>query len=185
MEGTGLHDVLSTVYAPNAVNHMLHGKAVLRAVRGHFLVDAALNTLLMSDTFRVPLPQHECESEMDEPEENSSTPLAPTRLQVSLPQTQDQTDGTADEQEENVHTHLSTETHLPEVQTETDVRQHETPGNDLENFGLDGEVELEPVPKHELPHDVKGIASDVVSELEDRTDLEMASSMLDKLLNLF
>jgi hypothetical protein len=155
MEETGLHDVLSTVYAPNAVNHMLHGKAVLRAVRGHFLVDAALNTLLMSDTFRVPLSQHECESEMDEPEENSSrpTPLAPTRLQVSLPQTQDQTDGTADEQEENVHTHLSTETPLPEVQTETDVRQGETQGNDLENFGLYGEVELEQVTKHELTHD--------------------------------
>lgn len=56
LEESGLHEVLSTVYAPNAVNAMLQGKAVLRAVRGHFLVDAALNAMLISDTFHVPLP---------------------------------------------------------------------------------------------------------------------------------
>ena len=63
MEDTGLHEVLSTVYAPNAVNNMLHGKAVLRAVRGHFLLDAALNALLMSDTFHVSLPESDTSME--------------------------------------------------------------------------------------------------------------------------
>ena len=52
-----------TVYAPNAVNNMLHGKAVLRAVREHFLLDAALNALLMSDTFHVSLPESDTSME--------------------------------------------------------------------------------------------------------------------------
>lgn len=47
MAGSGLQEVLELVYAKNAVGHMLTGKAVARAVRGHFLVDAALNTLLV------------------------------------------------------------------------------------------------------------------------------------------
>jgi len=46
MLGSGLQEVLQLVYAKNAIGHMLTGKAVARAVRGHFLVDAALNTLL-------------------------------------------------------------------------------------------------------------------------------------------
>ena len=44
------------VYAKNAVSHMLSGKAIARAVRGHFLVDAALNALLVCNTFNLPLP---------------------------------------------------------------------------------------------------------------------------------
>lgn len=63
MEETGLHEVLSTVYAPNAASNMLQGKAVLRAVRGHILVDAALIMLLLSDIFRVPLPLPESDTE--------------------------------------------------------------------------------------------------------------------------
>ena len=35
---------------------MLTRKALVRAVRGHFLVDAALNTLLVCSTFNIPLP---------------------------------------------------------------------------------------------------------------------------------
>ncbi|CAH3166903.1 unnamed protein product, partial [Porites lobata] len=51
----GLHEVLELVYAKNAVPHILSGKAVTRAIRGHFLVDAALNAMLVSDTFSLPL----------------------------------------------------------------------------------------------------------------------------------
>ena len=51
-----LQDALELVYAKNAVGHMLTGKALVRAVRGHFLVDAALNTLLVCNTFNIPLP---------------------------------------------------------------------------------------------------------------------------------
>lgn len=46
MTGTGLHECLETVYASNSVIHMLSGKAIQRAVRGHFLVDSALHALI-------------------------------------------------------------------------------------------------------------------------------------------
>ena len=35
---------------------MLTGKAISRAVRGHMLVDAALNTILVAKAYRIPLP---------------------------------------------------------------------------------------------------------------------------------
>ena len=56
MAGSGLQELLELVYAKNAVIHMLSGKAVSRAIRGYFLVDGALNTMLASNTFNVPLP---------------------------------------------------------------------------------------------------------------------------------
>ena len=46
MQNSGLRRLLETVYADNAVDHMLSGKAVSRAVRGHFLVDTVLTSLL-------------------------------------------------------------------------------------------------------------------------------------------
>ena len=42
--------------------HMLSGKAISRAVDRHMLVDAPLNTLVITDAYCVPLPpkdQHE------------------------------------------------------------------------------------------------------------------------------
>jgi len=56
MENSGLSEALEVVYGSNAVTHMLSGKAVARARRGHFLVDAALNIILIADAFQVPLP---------------------------------------------------------------------------------------------------------------------------------
>ena len=56
MSGSGLKEVLELVYATNAVGHMLSGKALARAVRGHFLVDSVLNALLVNITFGSPLP---------------------------------------------------------------------------------------------------------------------------------
>ena len=41
----------------HAVTHMMTGKAVSRAVRGHLLVDAALNTILLADVYNVPAPR--------------------------------------------------------------------------------------------------------------------------------
>lgn len=62
MSESGLDELLEVVYAKNAVLHMMHGKAVARALRGHFLVDTALNTLLMSNMFNIPLTEtHEAE----------------------------------------------------------------------------------------------------------------------------
>ena len=53
--GSGIEEILVLVYAKNAVSHILSGKAVVRAIRGHLLVDAALNALLVSHTFHLPL----------------------------------------------------------------------------------------------------------------------------------
>ena len=49
MQGSGFAEILETVYASSAVVHMLNGKAVARALRGHFLVDNVLNALLSSN----------------------------------------------------------------------------------------------------------------------------------------
>ena len=57
MSGSGLHELLETVYASNAVSHILSGKAIARAVRGHFLVSAALHVLLISKVFGTELPK--------------------------------------------------------------------------------------------------------------------------------
>lgn len=51
MKGSGLNEVLQEIYGPNAVLHVMTGKAISRAVRGHMIVDAALSTLIMTDVF--------------------------------------------------------------------------------------------------------------------------------------
>ena len=49
MQGSGFAEILETVYASNAVVHMLNGKAVARTLRGHFLVENALYAFLASN----------------------------------------------------------------------------------------------------------------------------------------
>jgi len=44
--GSGLQQLLEVVFARNSVTHMLTGKTIARAVRGHFLADAVLNAEL-------------------------------------------------------------------------------------------------------------------------------------------
>ena len=44
--GSGLQQLLEVVFAQNSVTHMLTGRAIARAVRGHFLADAVLNAEL-------------------------------------------------------------------------------------------------------------------------------------------
>jgi len=56
MAGSGLSEVLETVYAANSVKHMLTGKAISRAVRGHLLIYAALQTILVANAYNLPLP---------------------------------------------------------------------------------------------------------------------------------
>ena len=51
MEGSGLPEALHNVYAKNSVEHMMTGKAVSKAVRGHFLVSSALTTQLLQEFF--------------------------------------------------------------------------------------------------------------------------------------
>ena len=53
MSGSGLREVLEVIYSSNTVAHMLSGKALARAVRGHMLVDSALNAMLVSKAFHI------------------------------------------------------------------------------------------------------------------------------------
>ncbi len=59
MAGSGLQDVLELFYT---VVHMLSGKVIARAIRGHFIVDAVLNALTLSNTYSVPIPALETET---------------------------------------------------------------------------------------------------------------------------
>ena len=42
MVGSGIQDILEQIYEDNVVKHMISGKAVPRALRGHYLLEAAL-----------------------------------------------------------------------------------------------------------------------------------------------
>ena len=53
MASSGLQELVD---APNAVMHMLSGKAIAQAVRAHFIVDAALNAMMLTDVLNAPLP---------------------------------------------------------------------------------------------------------------------------------
>ena len=48
MDGTGLKEIMETVYGENAAVHMMSGKAVQRAVRGHLLVDQCLTRRIVT-----------------------------------------------------------------------------------------------------------------------------------------
>ena len=48
MKGSGLEEALENVYGANVMTHMMSGKAIFRALRENFLVEAALvNKLLL------------------------------------------------------------------------------------------------------------------------------------------
>lgn len=53
MSDSGLQELLETVYAQNAVPHMLTGKAVSRGIRGHSLAYTALHSLLVGQVFQI------------------------------------------------------------------------------------------------------------------------------------
>ena len=59
MTGSGLQALLEVVFTGNTVRHMLTGKAISSAVRGHMFVDAALNTILVAKAYHIPLPTKE------------------------------------------------------------------------------------------------------------------------------
>ena len=47
MCSSGLTEALKCCYAPNTVVQMMHGKAVARSLRGHFMFDSALWIMLL------------------------------------------------------------------------------------------------------------------------------------------
>ncbi|KAK7111484.1 hypothetical protein V1264_011106 [Littorina saxatilis] len=108
MSGSGLQQLLEVAFAPNAVLHMLSGKAVARGVRGHFLVDSVLNALISSITFGFSLDIHCAEGTDETGEEeteaehtvNDSAPGEPSRLSEheDPPPDRQATNGTETEQ---------------------------------------------------------------------------------------
>ena len=66
MKGSGISEALTIVYGPNAVEHILSGKAISRALRDHFLIASALNSKLLSIFF----PAHVERIELDTKEED-------------------------------------------------------------------------------------------------------------------
>ena len=55
--------MLESFYASSTVVHMLSGKAITRAIRGHFMVDAVLNALILASSYNAPIPALEMETE--------------------------------------------------------------------------------------------------------------------------
>ena len=56
MVGSGLRELLELIYASNAEDHIMTGKAFSRAVCVHLIVDATLNALLYLQALGVPVP---------------------------------------------------------------------------------------------------------------------------------
>ncbi|MCG8047094.1 MAG: hypothetical protein N0E48_15920, partial [Candidatus Thiodiazotropha endolucinida] len=83
MQGSGLAELLETVYASNAVGHMLNGKAVARALRGHFLVDNALHALLVANIYGVETPFETARQELSK--ETSTSDLCLNVSDIDIP----------------------------------------------------------------------------------------------------
>lgn len=47
MEGSGLSEILGTIYGENALPYIINGKAVQRALRGHMLIEKELNRMIV------------------------------------------------------------------------------------------------------------------------------------------
>ena len=75
MDSSGLQEMLESIYAPNAVVHILSGKAIARAVRAHFIVDAALNALILRRVLNAPLP---CQPETPESNDDNDPHIPET-----------------------------------------------------------------------------------------------------------
>ena len=65
MKGSEISEALQTVYGKNAVEHMMSGKAVTRAIRGHFRTSSALFTKLISPIFQASFDQNNTQPDND------------------------------------------------------------------------------------------------------------------------
>lgn len=61
MHQSGLYEFLENIYAYNTIEHILMGKAVLRAVRGHMIVDCVLRILIISNILGLNLQETDTE----------------------------------------------------------------------------------------------------------------------------
>ena len=85
MAGYGLKKVLEDVYASNSVTHMLSGNSLSRAVWGHLLLDAALNTILIANAYNVPVPTKDELDEQPEADEAEIANYCKTSLFIAEP----------------------------------------------------------------------------------------------------
>ena len=82
MAGSGITERFEIIYAPKAVEQIMSGNAISRAVRAHLLMDAVLNGLLLSKSMDVPLP---CAAgvEQDDTESSDKTPCTNSDLKAA------------------------------------------------------------------------------------------------------
>ena len=66
MKGSGLEDALEQIHGKSTVSHVISGKAVSRALRGHFLVKSALVSQLLEPLISIEnnFEQEEMENEI-------------------------------------------------------------------------------------------------------------------------
>ena len=55
MTDSGISECFGTVYGSTAIIHMLTGKAISRALHGHFTLESALTADLLSQIFPIPI----------------------------------------------------------------------------------------------------------------------------------
>ncbi|CAC5413385.1 unnamed protein product [Mytilus coruscus] len=72
MQSSGLYELLKNIYASNTIEHMMSGKSVSRAVRGHNIIDCALYILLLSIMIDVSLLEIEGNTDENVDEVNSA-----------------------------------------------------------------------------------------------------------------
>ena len=65
MSGSGLDEVLEVVHASQRLEHMLSGKAVSRAVRGHMLMSTALYTIIIAQVLELDIPEDSTRNDYD------------------------------------------------------------------------------------------------------------------------
>ena len=82
MACSGIKELFEMIYAPKAVEQIMSGKAISRAVRAHLLLDAVLNGLVLYTSMDVPLP---CAAgvEQDDAESSDKTPCTNSDLKAA------------------------------------------------------------------------------------------------------
>ena len=82
MAGSGIKELFEMIYAPKAVEQIVSGKAISRAVRVYLLLDAVLNGMLLSKSMDVPL-QCAAGVEHDDAESSDKTPCTNSDLKAA------------------------------------------------------------------------------------------------------
>ena len=82
LAGSGIKELFEMIDIPNAVEQIMSGKAIWRAVRAHLLLDVVLNGLLLSKSVDVPLP---CAAgvEQDDAQSSDNTPCTNSDLKAA------------------------------------------------------------------------------------------------------